>query len=165
MFSDIGDKFDMKIRWIGLGLMIFGIIGILGFIAVVGMSCYSPADNLKMWKDIVGERFELVKLSDIQQLDGRFVFGTGEIKVDNKVIFAYKNKQGDVQIGSVSYEKIKIRYTETISPYILIEYSDKSSYDGSEDLKEALGSYRFPIDYVIFCIPQDGENDFIKEWK
>ena len=119
-----------------------------------------------MWIDKIGDRFELVKLSDIKQLDGSFVFGTGNIKVDNKVVFAYKNNQGDIQIGSILYDDIKIRYVKESSSYILIEYRSYCSYNvDCSDLQDVLSSYSRPIRYIIFCIPENGEKDFIKDWK
>ena len=144
------------------GLMFF--LGILGLVA--GISCYSPSDYTKIWADKIGDRFELVKLSDIKQLNGSFVFGTGDIKVDSKIIFAYKNKQGDIQIGSIDYVKIKIRYKNDTSPSILVEYVDGPiSYD-IKDFQDAL-SYldSLYVRHVIFCIPENGDKDFIKDWK
>jgi hypothetical protein len=132
----------------------------------MGISCYTPIDYEKIWKDRIGDRFELVKLSDIKQLDGSFVFGTGEIKIENQIIFAYKNKQGDIQIGSIIYDNIKIRYVQESSSYILIEYVDRSYNVDCSDLQDAL-KLRFssPIRYVVFCIPENGDKDFIKDWK
>ena len=153
------------LHWIGFGLTVFGFLGILGSIASIACSSSLP-DYIKMWTDKIGNRFDLVKLSDVKQLDGSFVFGTGNIKVDSKIIFAYKNKQGDIQIGSVEYDKIKIRYNNDDSPFILVEYVDSPiSYD-IKDFQDAL-SYldsRY-VRYVVFCIPENGDKDFIKDWK
>lgn len=150
-----------KLHWIGFALTIFGFIGILGFV----LRSYAPSDYSKLWTDRIGSRFELVKLSDIKQLDGSFVFGTGDIKVDNKVVFAYKNRQGDVQIGSILYDNIKIRYVQDSSSYILIEYNDRPYATDCSDFQDALNSYSRPIRYVVFCIPENGDKDFIKDWK
>jgi len=156
-----------KLHWVGFCLTVFGFVGILGciLVSVLGISCYSPSNNSKMWSDRIGDRFELVKLSDIKQLDGSFVFGTGDIKVDNKVVFAYRNKQGDIQIGSTLYDNIKIRYGQELFSYILIEYNDCPYNVECSDLQDALKSFYSPIRYVIFCIPENGDKDFIKDWK
>jgi len=57
-----------KLHWVGFCLTVFGFVGILGciLVSVLGISCYSPSNNSKMWSDRIGDRFELVKLSDIK---------------------------------------------------------------------------------------------------
>ena len=159
-----------KLHWIGFGLTVFGFLGIL--VSVASISC-TPSDyQYKTWSERIGDRFDLVKLSDVKQLDGSFFFGTGDIKVDNKVVFAYRNKQNDIQIGSIGYDNIKIRYGKDSSSYILIEYNNSISSSDTwncRDLQDLLVySSRFslsPIHYVIFCIPENGDKDFIKDWK
>jgi len=158
-----------KLHWIGFCFTMFGFIGILGciLITILGISCVAPSDYAKIWTDRIGDHFELVKLSDVKQLDGSFVFGTGDIKVDSKIIFAYKNKQGDIQIGSIAYDKIKIRYKNDVSPFILVEYVD-NSYPSSDikDFQDSLSRFNSPyIRYIVFCIPERGDKDFIKDWK
>lgn len=156
-----------KLHWVGFGLTVFGFVGILG--SILGVSCYSPSNSnySKMWIDEIGDRFELVKLSDVKQLDGSFILGTGDIKVDNQIMFAYKNKQGDIQIGSILYDNVKIRYVQEISSYIFIEYKEDYPYNvDCSDLQDVLKrSFGNPIHYVIFCIPENGDKDFIKDWK